>query len=144
MNTLASKPEDIKIFLERAKERHADKEIQEEILNKLPDIFLDYVSDILSNVETPIEQENIIIMAAGAWNLSFASENKIEEEIERFIKLLPIKKDPDILTAVTIVLRSLIRKKKNNYYFIERFIDDVIFTKEKDGFSLKVISDSLP
>jgi hypothetical protein len=41
-------------------------------------------------------------------------------------------------------LRSLIRKKKNNYYFIERFIDDVIFTKEKDGFSLKVISDSLP
>ena len=85
MSTLALKQEEIKIFLERAKERHEDKEIQEEILNKLP----------------------------------------------------------DILTATTIVLRSLIRKKKTNYYFIKRFIDDVIYNKEKEGFSLKVISNPL-
>ena len=40
MNTLTSKHrEDIKIFIKIAKERYQDKEIQDEIINKLPTIF---------------------------------------------------------------------------------------------------------
>jgi hypothetical protein len=145
MNTLTSKHrEDIKIFIKIAKERYQDKEIQDEIINKLPTIFLDYVYDLLSIAETHIEQENTITTAAGAWNLSFISEDKAEKEINRFIKKMNLKKDPDMLNAFNVIFRSLIIKKKTEYSFVRRFIDKVIFNNEKDGFSLQLISSPVP
>lgn len=145
MDTLTSEnAEDIKIFIKRAKEKYQEKEIKNEILNKMPYIFLDYVRNLLSIAETHTEQENTITTAALAWNLSFMSEDEVEKEIDHFIKKTNIKNDQNTLMAFNTIFRSLIIKKKTEYYFVERLIDKVIFNKEKSGFSLQIISSPLP
>ena len=136
----------------KVKERYKDKEVtlqtaEEMRLDKMSEIILEFVGELLEQATGKREKENIVSMGVVAWNIAILSDAiKLSplECLEDFLKTSGIEKDSEEEAVTTAVLLALIEKKQKTFPNIRRLVMDFEIKATKNDLNLSVASAELP
>lgn len=139
-------------LMHRVKNRHKDKDCsiataEEMGLAKMSEIILEFADDMIELGENHVARENSIMLAIIAWNLAVlieAGEVDPSEHLNKFYRMMKIKKNSEEEEALTALILLLIERKHAEYPHIHRFIEDFEIVETKNDFHLNVASVAMP